>query len=106
MATFALPASGPFEFDYSIGGTVFSWDLDTALDRLLGRDGANLGDAVDAGNAIIGAGADAATSNIMAQIEPWVGRVAMIILALVFIAGGIALLSSGKPIQVVKEAMA
>jgi len=93
-------------FDYSIGGTEFAFDFDTAVDRLLGRNGANLGDAVGAAGDIAGAGAGAAASGVMASLEPWVGRVAMIILALVFIGGGIALLSSGKPVQIVKEALA
>lgn len=92
-------------FDYSIGGTDFTWDLDTAIDRLLGRDGESLQGAVDAAGNIVGAAGEAATSGIMAQIEPWVGRVAMIILALVFIAGGIALLGGPKVATMAREAI-
>lgn len=91
-------------FDYSIGGTDFTWELDTLMDRLTGRDGESLQGAVDAAGNMIGAAGEAATSGIMAQIEPWVGRVAMIILALVFIAGGIALLGAPKLAAMAREA--
>lgn len=64
------------------------------MDRLLGRNGADLGDAVDAAGAMAGAGVEGATSGIIAQIEPWVGRVAVIILAFVLIAGALAMLAS------------
>lgn len=93
-------------FDYGIGDTIFQWDLDTAVDRLFGRDGADLGDAAGAAGDMAGAAGSAATAGVLAAIEPWVGRVVAILIALIFIAGGIALLSSGKPVQVMKEALA
>jgi len=91
--------------DWSLGGTDFQWEMDTMMDRLLGRDGASIADAGTAANQIAGAAGNAATENIMAAIEPWVGRVAMIILALVFIAGGIALLGGPKVASMAREAL-
>lgn len=91
-------------FEYTLGGTTFQWDLETAVDRLLGRNGADLGDAVDAAGAIAGAGAQGAANSIMAQIEPWVGRVAVIVLAFVLIAGALAMLANA-PKNIVQGAM-
>ena len=79
-------------------GTTFHWDLETLGDRLLGRNGADLGDAVDAAGAIAGAGVQGATQSIMAQIEPWVGRVAIIVLAFVLIAGALAMLANAPKV--------
>lgn len=106
MATFAPPANGLFDFDYTIGDQTFNWDFDTAVDRLLGRNGQNLGDAVGAAGDIAGAGAGAVTTNVMASLEPYIGRVVAILLALIFIAGGIALLASPKIVEMSKEAFA
>lgn len=91
--------------DWSLGGTQFQWEMDTMMDRLLGRDGESIANAGRALGDIADAAGAAATQNIMAQIEPWVGRVAMIILALVFIAGGIALLGGPKVASMAREAL-
>jgi len=94
-------------WDYSIGGTEFVFDWDTVFDRVNPFNGGEgLADAGAAAGDMAGAAGEAATESFLAAIEPWVGRVVAILIALIFIAGGIALLSSGRPLQVAKEALA
>lgn len=90
-------------FEYSIGGQVFVWDLDTVFERINPFGGEGLGDAVGAAGDIAGAARDSAVQSVVTAIEPWVGRVAIIVLAFVLIAGALAMLAAPQVRQAVQE---
>jgi hypothetical protein len=93
-------------FEYSIGGQTFVWDLDTFFDRINPFNGGEgLADAAGAAGDIAGAARDGAVQSVVAAIEPWVGRVAIIVLAFVLIAGALAMLAAPQMRQMVQEAV-
>jgi len=94
-------ATNPGGFDYSMGGQDLTFSWGTVWDRLTGRNGASVGDAVDVAGAVTSGVVENATegmiTRIMASLEDPVKRTGFVVIGLLLFAIAIyVILNGGK----------